>query len=152
MQSIDDAKRIIAASSINGARLLGAGVSRPCSQARYNNAARAALQDPEAKLSPEDRWLIASFVTGDDVANLESPISIRVNARQRSQLENAANDAGMALSEYIRAKLFAPVFPDHLVRALENVHKYIKTDDRESAEKVLNYIFLEMGVSYGKNA
>lgn len=150
-ESLDDAKRKIAAASIDGARLLGAGVSKPCSQARYNNAARAALQDPAANLSPEDRRLISSFIAGGDTDNLESPLSIRVNALQRAQLENAAADAGVVLSEYIRLKLFAPVFPDHLVRALGNACKYMRAGDVASAEKVMQYICLEMGVPYGQD-
>ncbi len=60
--TITAAKRLIAAESPEGLRLLGAGVSRPCSQDRYNRAAEAALSDATAHFTADERRLIASFM------------------------------------------------------------------------------------------
>ena len=62
MADIADAKRIVAAGSREGARLLGAGVSKPCYQGRYNIAAQAALADSEAGFTTEERQIIAAFI------------------------------------------------------------------------------------------
>jgi hypothetical protein len=55
-------KRLIVAKSLDGARMLGMGAYRECSQARINIAAQAALVDPDANFSPEERELVASVI------------------------------------------------------------------------------------------
>lgn len=106
MKTISDAKRLIAANSLEGMRLLGAGVSRPCSQARYNNAAAVALADPEVGFSKPERKLIASFIQDESDDSRDSALPrIRVTAEERERLDDAAQKANLTLSAYIRQRL-----------------------------------------------
>ncbi len=107
LSDITTAKRLIASHSQEGARLLGAGVFKPCYQGRYNLAAQTALQDPEAGLSPEERELIAGFIVGEDnpgtrnrfIRNLDESLYRRVAGRAAERginIGEAINEA-MAL-------------------------------------------------------
>ena len=103
MTDIAEAKRLIAVASTDGMRLLGAGVYRHCSQARYNDAATAALNDPAAGLSPEERRLIAAFIEGEDPeSRMGYTLRVRLNEGERVWLGALAKEAGVSLSEYAR--------------------------------------------------
>ena len=105
MTDIAIAKRLIALSQ-EGARLLGMGVSRPCFQGRYNAAAQAALADPEANLTAEERRLIASFVEpeqGD--APRSFMLRVRLTESERDRIQQLADEAGMDMSEYVRTRV-----------------------------------------------
>lgn len=105
MSDITQAKRLIAGSSLEGMRILGAGASKPCYQGRYNLAATAALEDPKAGLSPEERRLIASFIEGEGESAQgprDDTVRFRVTGAERNILEDAASQAGVSLSDYLR--------------------------------------------------
>ena len=103
MTDIAEAKRLIAVASTDGMRLLGAGVYRHCSQARYNDAATAALNDPATDLSPEERRLIASHIEHEDSENrMGYTLRVRLSEAERAELETAAGEADLSLSEYAR--------------------------------------------------
>ena len=106
MTDINEAKRLIAASSAEGMRLLGAGVYRTCHQSRYNAAATAALNDPAAELSPEERRLIASYIEGEDPeSRMGYTLRVRLSEFERARLGALAERAGDSMSEYVRWKL-----------------------------------------------
>ena len=102
MTTIEQAKRTIAAGSAEGLRLLGAGVYKPCAQVRYNIAAQAALSDPQAEFTSEERRLIASFIEGEPESRMSDRLQIRISPTERAQLQSAAEAAGTNVSEYVR--------------------------------------------------
>ena len=104
MTTIEQAKRTIAAGSAEGMRLLGAGVYKPCYQGRYNIAAQAALSDPQAQFTPEERRLIASYIEGEGEpeSRMSDRLQIRISPTERALLESAAEAAGTNVSEYVR--------------------------------------------------
>lgn len=105
-KTIEQAKRVMAAASPEAARLLGAGVSRPCAQARYNNAAAAALADPDAGLTRPERELIASFIEGNGTPPREYMLRVRLTESEHNALDDMARRAGLDMSEYVREQLF----------------------------------------------
>ena len=102
--TLADAKRLIAAASAEAARLLGPGVSHPTSQDRYTRAARAALADPAAQLTPDERRLIASFIPHADgpAARRETTLQVRLTPDEHAALQERAAAAGLKVSEYVR--------------------------------------------------
>ena len=100
--TIQDAKRTIAASSLEGMRLLGAGVSKPCAQVRYNIAAQAALADADAHLTPHQRELIASFIESTEPETRGYTLRVRLTESEHDELESRAETERMELSEYVR--------------------------------------------------
>jgi hypothetical protein len=103
--TIQDAKRTIAASSLEGMRLLGAGVSKPCAQVRYNIAAQAALADAGANLTPDQRTLIASFIESTEPETRGYTLRVRLTESERDELQSRADSEQMELSEYVRRAL-----------------------------------------------
>jgi len=101
MATIGDAKRLVALSP-EGARLLGAGVYRPCHQGRYNAAAEAALRDEAAGYTQEERRLIAEFIEPEDDGPREFMLRVRMSDAERGTLERLATAAGLSMSEYVR--------------------------------------------------
>lgn len=108
MATIADAKRLIAASSLEGMRILGAGVSKPCFQGRYNAAAVAALADQLAELTADERRLIASFIeVEEDDPPRSFMLRVRLTPAEHDQLQAMADsEAGGDMSDLVRAKLF----------------------------------------------
>ena|SRR5450756_1496119 len=100
--NINDAKRLIAGASIEGLRILGAGVSKPCYQGRYNLAATAALEDPKAVLTTEERRLIASFIEEEGEEARGFTLRVRLTESERDAIQAAAEKAGRTMSEYVR--------------------------------------------------
>ncbi len=109
--TIEAAKQIIAASSAPGAHRLGAGAFRRCSPARYNLAALAALADPDARMSDEERRLVGSFVTTEDASGTPAfrrvSITIRMTSEERDRLVDLAQRAGTSVSDLVREKALA---------------------------------------------
>jgi hypothetical protein len=106
--TIQDAKRIIAASSLEGMRILGAGVSRECSPARYNQAASAALADPDAQMTPEERRTVAIFISSpndDEPEDRAETLRVRLTKSEKAELRFRADAEGMDLSDYVRHEL-----------------------------------------------
>src|SRR5262249_10915510 len=107
--SLAVAKVLIAAASPIGAATLGAAVSGPCTQERYNRAASAALANPESGLSEEERRLIASFVAapGPSAQKVRDYLlRVRLTDEERARLDTLAAAARMDISQYTRARLF----------------------------------------------
>jgi hypothetical protein len=82
-------------------------VRSPAVQARYDNTVRVAMGDPAAQFTAEQRALLAEFVGSDgpDTRSIVQPV--RLSPAERHELEDAAQAAGMSLSEYIRSRLFS---------------------------------------------
>jgi DNA replication initiation complex subunit (GINS family) len=108
MSDITTAKRLIAANSVEGARLLGAGVSRPIYQGRYNLAAAAALADTEAQLTPEERRLIAEYITDESNEVRSRSIQVRVTDDELANIRTNAEAAGQTVSDYLRTRALEP--------------------------------------------
>ena len=106
MKTISDAKRLIAANSAEGLRALGAGVSKSCSQQRYNHAAQLALADREAQFTAAERKLVASFIEDESGETREHSLRVRLTDAEHEQLELLADADGIGMSEYVRRKLF----------------------------------------------
>lgn len=106
MPTIGDAKRLVALSP-EGARLLGAGVYRPCHQGRYNAAAEAALSDETVGYTPEERRLIAEFIEAEEEGPREFMLRVRLSDSERGMLERLATTAGLSMSEYVRQTALA---------------------------------------------
>ncbi len=104
VSTITDAKRLIAVRSQEGARLLGMGMSGPCTPARYARAAAAALADPEAGLSREQRALIAEYIVPDDEPERRGRLlTVRMTEQELADFQTAAEAAGMSASEWVRS-------------------------------------------------
>jgi hypothetical protein len=98
-------KKFIAAASQDAAQILGTGINRPCDQERVNNAIAAALADPKANLSPDDREKISRYLMPDQ--NTKSHmIHVRVSPEEREQIIYEAEQAGLSMTEYLRRKIF----------------------------------------------
>lgn len=147
-EGLNAAKRLIAAASREGARILGAGVSKPCAQARYNHAAVAALMDPAANYSQDERRLIGSFIQ-EGGGHLGAPLSIRLDAGQRAALESGARAAGLSISEYARAQLVARKLTDSMARALLDALETARSGQGASAAIILQTICQELGLISG---
>lgn len=107
MTDIAQAKRLIAAHSIEGLRILGAGVSKPCYQGRYNLAATAALADPGSGLTADERRIIASFIEGEGEEDRSFMLRVRLTESERDRLQAMADEAGQSMSELVRSRVFA---------------------------------------------
>lgn len=107
MSDIQQAKRLIAANSIEGLRILGADVSRPCFAGRYNRAAEVTLADPQAQLTAEERRLIASFIEPEEPeSRMEFTLRVRLSLAEKDTLDQLAQQNGMDVSTYVRKRLF----------------------------------------------
>ena len=103
--TIQDAKRLIAAESLEGMRILGAGISQDCAPQRYDMAASAALGDPDAKLTSEERRIIASFISEPTGEREPRRYTLRVRLTESERARLQARAGAMDLSEYVRQVL-----------------------------------------------
>lgn len=101
---ISQVKRLIALSP-EGARLLGIGVYRQCSQARIDIAAQAALADPEAGYTPEERRAIMGAISGEAGELRSERFELRLAPAERVLLDSAASRQGMTAAEYLRSRI-----------------------------------------------
>lgn len=110
---MEDALRLIieksegtASEAVHGLLALHAG--SPVIQARYNSIAAAALSDPGAHFTEQERALIAGYIgETPQKERLSSNVKVRVTEIERATLELAAEEQRLTLSEYIRSLLFA---------------------------------------------
>lgn len=114
--TIQEAKRLIAAGSVAGLRVLGSAVANSCSQAHYNAAARVALEDKHASFSADERRLISSMISQPETDEAEGGFygdrrSINFNFRlSHADLDRArelARREGVSVSELVRRRLLA---------------------------------------------
>ncbi len=105
-------------------------------QQQYNQVVQLALNDPQAEFTGEERAILAgnlagsspSILTGgdegkrvfimglhlddDEHADLPEPgrvimLRVRLTGREHDVLEEAANQIGVSMSEYVRRRLFS---------------------------------------------
>lgn len=74
----------------------------PMAAARAARAARAALDDPHATFSADERRQIAELLENDRDA---APVRFRVTADERARLEQMAEAAELSISDFIRQKI-----------------------------------------------
>lgn len=70
---------------------------------RAERAAQIALEDSEAKWTVEERSMIVELLgtTGsDEIRNLD--IRLRVSVSEKNKVQQAASEAGLTVSDYIR--------------------------------------------------
>ena len=110
MDDMYDALRLIAAKSEQAAReamrLLRTPVNSPLQQSRYNLIAEWALSDMAAQFTPEERQLIASLVEPTEAEERAFMLRVRLTEGERQQLESAAQQSDLTMSEYARRKIF----------------------------------------------
>lgn len=110
--SMESALRIIIARSPNAtgeaiATLAAIRAKSPVLQLRYNHAAELAFNDPGATFTPEERAEIAANL-GSGVDEIRDyTLRIRLTDAERIDLTRMAEAAGMSMSEYVRARVFA---------------------------------------------
>lgn len=81
-------------------------VNSPVTQIRYNHVVELALNDPQANFTPEDRALLAGYLTVSSESTRDYTLRVRLTDVERAQLQEAADQAGQDMSEYVRRKLF----------------------------------------------
>lgn len=105
--TIREALRLIAAKSpVAGHEAAKSLHARPQTlQLRYDNVAAAALGDPQAAFTAEERAAIVALLA--DAEDDRIVIQVRVSARQKIELEDRAAAQGISMSELIRRALFS---------------------------------------------
>lgn len=102
MPNISDAKKMIAAKSLRGLEILGAGVSKNCFQGRYDAAAKEALTDPDAKFSQDERDTIAVFIGEEAESVTERRIIISLPTGMNEALRERAHREKISIAEAVR--------------------------------------------------
>ncbi len=77
---------------------------------RYNAIAQAALGDPNAEWSKEEREAIVALITVRAVRSVnarDAVIRVRVTAAEKRLIETQAMKAGLTVSAFIRQRLLA---------------------------------------------
>lgn len=82
---------------------------QPSSAGRYyTQALQAALTDPDAEYTPEEREVMADAIPDDASDGTRSfTLRIRLTESERADLQRLADDAGQTMSEYTRRRIFA---------------------------------------------
>lgn len=78
----------------------------PVVQQRYNHVVDLALNDPSAHFTTEERAIIAEGLSVPGSETRDFTLRVRLTQSERVTLQEAANDADLDLSEYVRRKLF----------------------------------------------
>jgi len=106
---IDALKLIVARSPQAGSMAMqcmqAVKVKSPVLQHRYNRTVETAFSDPNAEFLPAERELIASYIESDDDGPKTLELRIRVNAKEKSTIQEMASDADMTVSDFIRDKI-----------------------------------------------
>jgi hypothetical protein len=82
----------------------------PVIQIRYANVLIMALADPEADFTQAERELLAAVIETPGTATRDFTLHLRLTSSERVELEQAAQTAGLSLSEYSRQQLFSGLF------------------------------------------
>ena len=109
MSTMEEALRIIIAKSPDAASqaiktIHAIGVKSPLLQHRYNATVDAALQDSKADFTPDERVLLAQFVTSGEKIR-ETRLQVRLTLSEKLYLQQLAHDQDMTLSAYVRDQL-----------------------------------------------
>lgn len=78
----------------------------PIIQQRYNRVVDLALNDPEAKFSPDERAEIASHLETTTDETRSYTLRVRLTEIEQAELEQLADEDQQSLSEYVRSKIF----------------------------------------------
>jgi hypothetical protein len=81
-------------------------VNSPMIQTRYNHVVEIALNDPTADFSQAERALLAEHLEAAETATRDFTLRIRLTDAERTQLQEAANQDRLSMSEYVRRKSF----------------------------------------------
>ena len=109
MTTMEEALKMIIAKSPAAAgqaikTIHAVNVKSPLMQHRYNATVDAALHDPEADFTLEERALLAKFIAvGEKIR--ETRLQVRVTIAEKLYLQHQAAEQNMTLSSYVRDKL-----------------------------------------------
>ena len=109
MTTIEEALKLVIAKSPAAAgqaikTIHALNVKSPLRQHRYNATVDAALHDPEADFTPEERALLAQFIAAGEKIR-ETRLQVRVTIAEKLYLQHQAAENKMTLSAYVREKL-----------------------------------------------
>lgn len=109
---IVEALKIIIARSPNAAeeaiRAIAAARNRsPVLQIRYLTVLTRALADPQASFSAEERELLSSAIEAPESESRDFMLRVRLTDSERAELQMAADQSGISMSEYVRKKIFS---------------------------------------------
>lgn len=110
---MQEALRIIIAKSERAAPLalhtMRVARVQPSSAGRYYaQALQAALTDPNAVFTPEERQVLAEAIPNDDGMDVTRSFTLRIRLTEseRAELQRLADEVGQTMSEYARRRIF----------------------------------------------
>lgn len=109
MATMEDALRLILAKSPQAApqamkTIHAVHAKSPLLQHRYNAVVDAALNDPQADFTPEDRELLARYIAAGEKIR-ETRLQVRVTIAEKLYLRQIAAEQNMTISDYVRMKI-----------------------------------------------
>lgn len=109
--SLEQALKIIVSKSPDAARdamqcLQAIRVNSPMVQVRYNRVVEVAMSDRNADFTPDERAIIAEAVELPEGESRDFMLRVRLTPSEQADLQAAADEAGMTMSEYVRSRLF----------------------------------------------
>lgn len=109
--SIENALKIIVSKSPKAARdamqcLQAIRVKSPMAQVRYNRTVEIAMSDHDANFTTEERAIIAEAVELPEGEARGFTLRVRLTSSEQAELQTAADEAGLSMSEYARQKIF----------------------------------------------
>ncbi len=110
--NIIEALKVIIAKSPNAAEeairtIAAARNNSPILQVRYSNVLIRAMADPSADFTKDEREMLASAIEAPDGGNRGFMLRVRLTDDERIALQDAANQAGQSMSEFVRQKIFS---------------------------------------------
>ena len=107
-ETIQDATRLLMARSQAAAGALGRrSPASPIYQELYNKVASDALANPGIDMTADERDLVAQFITLPDEREARSQmLRVRLTERERADLQQMADAAGIEVSEFVRRRIF----------------------------------------------
>lgn len=83
-------------------------VRSPLAARRAERAAMLALEDPDTQWTAEERAVLAALLGRTSEGTRTMELRLRVNASEKADVQQAADDAGLSVSNYIRRALGLP--------------------------------------------
>ncbi len=109
--TFENAIRVLMARSMDAARLLRrrSATTNPNFQQIYNHVSTQVLSEPNSGLTPEERELVATFITLNEESEPRSQmLRVRLTESERADLERKATRERMDMSEYVREYAIGP--------------------------------------------
>lgn len=109
--TMEQALKIIVSKSPSTARdamqcLQAIRAKSPMVQVRYNRVVEAAMSDQDADFTPDERAIIAEAVELPEGESRGFTLRVRLTPNEQADLQAAADEAGMTMSDYVRSRLF----------------------------------------------